>query len=468
MKKSVPFLFTLGLFLLMASGDMLTQGMFLDGLIYSGVAKSMSLGIGSFWHPSYTATCDTAFYAHPPLMMWMLSLWFRVFGASMLSAKMYAILVTVGCAALMTSVWRRMGGSRHTSWMPLLMWTLIPPVSHFSCNNMLEFTMSLFVLGSVWCMLGDRKPWVGHLAGGLLLACAFLTKGLTGLFPLALPVLIWLLGAKPGRTFVHTLGLTLCVVAGVVLPLAAIVLLSPDAKSFLQVYFEKQVISGMQVPVVTNRFYIVGRFFQHTLAVWVLMLVVLALGMASKSAALRVGKVVGDNRMALVMLALAFCGVLPMMISTKQRDFYLLTAYPFLALAAAALTRPYVEQRCRWMGSRVTTIVTVVVLVAAVVANGVMCGKPGRDKAMLNDMHVITPQLEEGELVTIPVSLRTVWSLTGYYYMDRQVSLDPYHPHRHLLTKAGEGLCEWDGMYREVPLPTEEYKLYELTAEEFQ
>ena len=42
------------------------------------------------------------------------------------------------------------------------------------------------------------------------------------------------------------------------------------------------------------------------------------------------------------------------------------------------------------------------------------------------------------------------------------MSLDDQRRHRHLLTTDA---CSADSTYRELPLPTEEYHLYELLAE---
>ena len=76
--KYWPYLFVVGLFGLFACNNLLTRGMFMDGLIYTSVAANMAEGVGSFWHPVYTATQFPDFYEHPPLMMWLLSLWGRI------------------------------------------------------------------------------------------------------------------------------------------------------------------------------------------------------------------------------------------------------------------------------------------------------------------------------------------------------------------------------------------------------
>ena len=85
--KYWPYLFVAGLFGLFACNNLLTRGMFMDGLIYTSVADNMANGIGSFWHPTYTATQFPDFYEHPTLMMWLLSLWFRLCGSSWVSRR---------------------------------------------------------------------------------------------------------------------------------------------------------------------------------------------------------------------------------------------------------------------------------------------------------------------------------------------------------------------------------------------
>lgn len=463
MKHLLPYLFVLALFALMACQEMLTEGMFMDGLIYTGVAKSMSLGIGSFWSPSYTLTSFVHFYEHPPLMMWLLSLWMRLFGSTMMVAKAYSIVVTMLTAVLMVAVWKRSGGSLKTGWLPLLLWTLIPPVAHFANNNILESTMVLFDLAAVWLMLADgRRPWLSHVAAGLMLSCAFLTKGFTGLFPLALPALLWMVGARKGRRLGDAVVLTLMVTAVAAAPLLTAYAAVPEAAAFLDQYLNIQLVNGVHVHVVDSRWYIVGRFFIHTVIVWGLLLLALLLGLRSGKSQLRPGAVLGGNRTAWALLLLALCGVLPMMVSFKQRDFYLFTAYPFLALALACWIEPYVSNCCQWMERKAFGGVTVVMLLAAVIVNGYFCGKPGRSHNKLTDRDVIAPCLAVGETVTIPTELRYDYELQGYYYINRQVSLDAVNVHRHLLTTAEYPA---DSTYREISLPTEQYHLYELQAE---
>lgn len=456
MKKALPYLFVVGLFGLFACNNLLTRGMFMDGLIYTSVADNMAHGVGSFWHPTYTATQFPDFYEHPTLMMWLLSLWFRLFGTSMMAAKAYSVAVLLLTAALMVAVWKRLGFKTGLGWLPLLMLTLIPDVALAAHNNYLESTMTLFVLASVWCVLrGKGAGW--HLLAGLMLALAFLTKGPTGLFPLALPLLLWLFGERKG--FWPMVGNTLLMVIGLVVPLAVLWFAVPDAAEFLTKYFDKQIVGGSQT-VVTERSYIVKTLFSHTASVLVITAVVVLFGVFCKKTPWRPTR--DSWRRFGLMFALALCGTLPMMVSTKQRAFYLLTVFPFVALAVAALLEPLARHIEKHLQRPVVTVATVAVLLAAVITNALHWQKPGRDKVMIADMDVIAPALQEGEMVSISPELAANNSLYGYYYFYHHVPLDPNQQHAHLITIEGNLP---DDSYHEVPLPTVEYRLYERTTE---
>ena len=451
MKNAVPYLFVIGLFGLFACNNLLTRGMFMDGLIYTSVASNMAEGVGSFWHPVYTATQFPDFYEHPPLMMWMLSLWFKLFGSSMMAAKAYSVAVLLLTWALMVAVWKRLGFKLSLGWLSLLMLTLIPDVALAAHNNYLESTMTVYVLASVWLVLrGKGAGW--HLLAGLMIVAAFLTKGPTGLFPLALPALLWLFGERKG--FGQAAVGTLAMAAGLAAPMALLRFGVPDAQEFLRKYFENQVIGGSQV-LVTERTYIVKTLFSHTAVVLGVALAAVQFGILKKSAPWRPTR---DSwrRFGLV-FALALCGTLPMMVSTKQRAFYLLTVFPFVALAVAALLEPLARHMEKQLQRPVMTVATVAVLVAAVIANALHYGKPGRDKAMLADMDVIAPALQEGETVAVTPDLASDNSLHGYWYFYHHITLDANAQHRHLLTTTPL----IDSAYREMPLPTAEYKLYE-------
>ena len=457
MKKVLPYLFVAGLFGLFACNNLLTQGMFMDGLIYSSVADNLAHGHDSLWHLTYTRTNDTEFYGHLPLAIWMMALWFKVFGTSMLTAKAYALLMVVVASGLMVAVWKQLGFNGRHGWLPLLMWFLISDVVLLSCNNFLESTMLLFVLASVGFML--KGGW-WHAGGGLMLALAFLSKGPTGLFPLVLPPLLWAFGWRK-EGFWRMVGQTLLVAVTAVGSVALLCLAVPEAAVYLQRYYDTQIVESLGQED-SSRFYIVGALFGRSSVVLGLAAVAVVLGLCRKSRWTIDGR---HWRTAAMLFVLTLCGCLPMMLSPKQYPHYLLADFPFMALTTAALIEPMAKHLQKYLEGTAASVVAVATMAAALALNGVHYGKPGRDKAMIEDMNVILPQLADGETVTIPDPLVFKYNLHGYYYFYRHVSLDQHNAHRHLLTDTELGLREWEGQYREVPLPTTEYRLYELVAE---
>ena len=443
--KSWPlYVAVAALFLALVSSSLTTTGMFMDGLIYSNVAANMADGIGSFWHPTYTATHHPDFYQHPPLAMGLLALFYKVLGTHLWVTKLYMALTMLLCAWLTVRLWQRLGGKRENGWMPLLLWTLIPIVTHFANQCMLENTMVLFDLGAILLLLRPNRKALNGLLAGLMLAAAFMTKGFPGLFPLVLPVLLWLCDRRKGA-----LMQTLCMLAGLLLPLAIIAIILPEARAYFQNYMQLQVLAGWSQGEV-QRWQIVVDFLRNTAIV---IIVTLVIALVNKG----VRRPTAEHW---AMWALVACAVLPMMVSTRQREFYLLTAMPLMAVLLALLIE---EPVARWIKpTKVWGIVAVVLLVGAVILNVLRFGKEGRDAQLQQDMKVIVAQLDEGETVTIPTPLYYDYKLQGYYYRARRVTLDDQHRCRHLLTTAEYPA---DSTYRELPLPTKEYKLYEQITE---
>lgn len=446
MKSWPQYVAVAALFLMLVSGSLTTTGMFMDGLIYSNIAANMAEGVGSFWHPVYTATHHPDFYQHPPLAMGMLALFYKLLGTHLWVTKLYMALTMLLCAWLTVRLWMRLGGKRENGWMPLLLWTLIPIVTHFANQCLLENTMVLFDLGAILLLLRRNRKWLFGMWAGLLLAAAFLTKGFVGLFPLVLPLLLWLMDRK-NMSFRVMLMQTICMFAGLLLPLVAIAFAVPEARVYFSNYIQHQVMAGWSQDEV-HRWQILVYFLRSTaIALGVVLIVVV------------VGKGVGQKptREHWAMWVLVACAVLPMMVSTRQREFYLLTAMPMVAVLLALLTE---EPVARWIKpTKELTYIALALLLGAVILNVVRFGSEGRDVQLQRDMKIIATQLKRGEMVTVPTPLYFDYKLQGYYYRECRVSLYDRHRHRHLLTTADYPV---DSCYREVPIPTAEYRLYQL------
>ena len=482
MKKTLP-LYTIvaATFLLLVGDSLFTTGMFIDGLTYSNIAANMAEGIGDMWHPVHSDSIFPHFYEHPTLAMWMLSLFYRVFGTSLWVTRVYAMLIVLITALLILQLWKHNGHGADTGWLPLLLWILVPVVTLSSHCILLECTMAVFVISAVLCMMHNSpRRWSRFLwtaLGGLFLFLAFLTKGFTGLYPLAFPLILWLtdtlyppsgrqkqtLGKAVLQTLVLTVSMSLCV--------AILFICCPEAWDYLGKYIGHQVIGGMKAPVVDSRWYIIVKFLKQTLIVFAITAVCLIAAWLTRGKGNNTLPSKEDRHTFLTFLLLTLAGVIPIMVSTKQRDFYILTVFPFLAVALGSLLHNAVESWLSRAGrtfNLATTALAVIAVVCAVWLNASYYGKPGRDIALQNDMQLILPCLEEGEHVAIPDCMREEYSLIYYYYREKKISLMPVSdmgdttlPYRHLLTDGTPTGLE-GGHIHKVPLKTERYNLFNL------
>ena len=448
----------------------------MDGLIYNNVAINLAEGEGGMWHLTHSPSLFADFAEHPPLAIWLMSVFYSFFGKSWLVASAYNLLVFILTCLLIVFLWRSMGYGWANGWLPLLLWLLVPAVTQNACDGMLECTMALFVLGAAVCFVRcDGDSWrdvVRATTAGVLLLGAFLCKGFTGLYVLVLPFVMWL-GYRllpDGKTqgFGRMACVTVVALAVMLFGYAVMWLAMPGMGDYMARYISHQVMGGI-ANVQVERWYIVGKFFQNVAIV--LCICVLGVALLAKKGCVN-GRGIGvsrdDWRNFMVYMLLALCGVLPIMISLKQRGFYILTVYPFVALAAGAVVRNVDFTKAEKTGTVVMWFVALISLAAAVAFNVKNFGKPQRNAVMLDDMTLIAAQLDRGERVGMPYDMRTEYSLVGYYYRAKRIDLMPLarvgeeeNLPTHLISD-GRDMTEFDAFYREINLNTKQYKLFLL------
>src|SRR5690349_1858077 len=71
---------------------LIQDGMFADAVLYSCVSRNLSEGWGTFWFPQYSALNVGglhSFHEHPPLVFGIQSLFFKLFGGSIYTERIY-------------------------------------------------------------------------------------------------------------------------------------------------------------------------------------------------------------------------------------------------------------------------------------------------------------------------------------------------------------------------------------------
>ncbi len=464
MQKLPFYLFTIGVFLILISPAILSDGMFMDGLMYSTIAHNLAKGIGSFWDLRFTATYLTHFHEHPPLAFGLQSIFFTLFGDSRYIDKLYSLLTFAIVGFLIVKIWNHLG--LKNGWLPLLIWFSIPLVSWASSNNMLENTLTIFTSLSVLFYLKYQKQnkLVFILLAGLALSLGFLTKGFVAFFPWSFPFLLWLLMKQVSfrKAIIDTFGIILASI----IPLAILLLLSPAAKISLQQYLDIQVVNSLKsIKTVDSRLFIMNRLFSELIPAIVLCVIFVVWGWRKHFS---INTLKSNYKFALVFILLGLTGVVPIMISMKQSGFYILATFPFFAVGLGVLLSPLTDylfdsQFYKTKGFLFFKTVSYFIFLGGIVLSLYFANHIGRDKIQLQDMYVMITKIPEGSTVNILPSMYGDYSLHSYYSRNRNISLDPdLENRREFLLIDNNEFSDTSVVqfYSKIELPTTDYQLY--------
>src|SRR5262249_3287252 len=241
----------ISLYCLLVLPRMLSYGMFMDGVVYASIARNMAENYGSFWQPYYTATAFPIFYEHPPLGFWLQSWAYRLCGDSVYVEAWWGFWVGTLILLVLAGIWRCLtpqGYAVAGAWFPIMLFIVTPMTSWALANNMLENTMTVFILLSVLlCLLSLKNSTIffsclyGSLAG-LSMFCAILVKGPVALFPLAVPLISMMHDTKKIRKVLITaisLLMTLMVSFGLIFST------NTASVHFFERYVRQQVLAGV-------------------------------------------------------------------------------------------------------------------------------------------------------------------------------------------------------------------------------
>src|SRR5712691_1367638 len=328
---------TVSLYCLLVLPRLLSYGMFVDGVTNASMARNMAENYGSFWQPYYTATVYPTFYEHPPLGFWLQSWAYRLCGDSVYVEAWWGFCVGTLTVLVLVGIWRCLtpqGYALAGAWFPIMLFIVTPMTSWALANNMLENTMTFFILLSVLlCLLSLKNPPIFFsclygILSSLSMFCAILIKGPVALFPLAVPLISMMHDAKKTIkvcTTVIILIMTLMIAFGL--------LLSANTASvhFFKRYVSQQVLASVAgAPETwTSRFDVLTVVSRESL-------VPLLVGGTLAATLYRLRRTAISSihaRLFLYYLGIALAGSLPILISVKQRRWYIFPSLPFYAMA---------------------------------------------------------------------------------------------------------------------------------------
>lgn len=299
----------------------LQEGMFMDGQIYAAVAQNLADGLGTFWAPVYQPSSPVPYSEQLPMFTGMESLFFRLLGGSFWTERVFMavawIATAAGLYALQVKLWHERG--RESAVWTVAVWSSAPLVGWGMGNHVQEMWMAPFAVWAVVAMSHSRCVWLG----GLLTVAAALFKGPQGLFPLVWLPLLGGLGLLPRGATARRFGVVL-----MVLGMAAVALwLWDDAREAIERNAGNRLVRTFtQARAVTtaDRLWLLGPM----LGQWAVLL-----GASLAVAWIRFGLLRATlDRRVLALLALGLSASIPLMVTHEQRDFYVITSLPFVAL----------------------------------------------------------------------------------------------------------------------------------------
>jgi 4-amino-4-deoxy-L-arabinose transferase-like glycosyltransferase len=420
---------TLVIFLALLIPSMFQEGLFMDGLIYSTTAMNLAIGKGSFWQLTFTETNIKAFFGHPPLAIFLQSLFFKLLGSGYMVEKIYSLFTALLSAFIIALIWqaiyRNTPNEKH-SWLPVLFWITIP-LSFWSYRyNMLENTMGVFTLSAIYLMLVSiNKKWAGQslllILSGLAIVAAFLSKGFPGLFPISFFAIIYFTHKELN---IGSIMVRYLIILSVLLLSFLFIFQNADAHYFLTQYIDEQVISSISGHQQSgSHFFVLWRLTQEIMPLVILCLIIFF--------SIKIQKINFFQELSYKNIALPFLiglsASLPIMISPKQLGFYLIPSLPFFALAFAGIVSPFILSFSekpvlkKWfIASNIISIMGVVLIFIWGYKNSHI---PERDKDLIMDVRALKNEILIESTIGFTPSLSSNWSLMGYLYRNYRVSL---------------------------------------------
>lgn len=418
-QKYASYFLFFALFIGITAPALWSDGMFMDGAIYADISRNLAQGNGSFWHLHFTQTMMHNFYEHPPLAFYLNSFLFKIFGDSIFVERFYSLLTGFAAAGLIFLILKTsFNKSKDLPIIALFVWLLFPLVNWTYANNMLENTVTVFVLLSTYFLLLNfkKRSHLMILFAGISLFAAFLTKGLTALFIWSVPFFYFLIFRQTNLK--QLIFETVFLIFYTILPIIILFISSEDANPFFIHYFNDQIFRSINhVQTVNNRLYIIASMLNEMIIPSGLIIILVIIRKIKKS---KIKFETEHQKQALFFFLISLAGILPIMISMKQRSFYIVPALPFLAISFAFIfydLRFSFSVLDMFFKNKFFRLSAYGLFGMSLIMIFIFAGKPGRDKDEISDIYEIKKEIPTGEMVGVDKRINADWSL--YAYMQR-------------------------------------------------
>lgn len=466
--KQLPFyLIAISIILGLTLPTIIQDGMFMDGMLYTCVSKNLANGIGSFWFPVFSKFGFgglTTFHEHPPLVFAIQAGFFKILGNGMYTERIYILITIALTAFLIVAIWKNINNDlneKEIGWLPLILWITIPVCFWSFSNNMQENTMGIFILLSVLFYLksitsSNKNALIQLFFSGFFIFLATFSKGIPGLFPVALPFIYWLTMKKINAKQFLFQSFILILVPFLIY---AILLCFPEAKESLTNYLIKRVLHRIgDNPTVDSHFYILGRILLELLVSIFIIFIISVF--SKKKFPLQYEKM----KLAFFFIIVGLSGVVPLMLTMVQKGFYFIPSLPFFAIGfSLMITKPVYYWTTKILNSnykKSLSFFAIILFCGVIIFSSFKLGKKSRDAEMLIDVAEFGKIIPEFSNVSISEHRWNDWPLQCYLMRYHNISIDPTNPANEFRIIDKNASDSTVANYQKVELPTLKFDLY--------
>ena len=451
---------------------LIQDGMFMDGMLYTSVAHNLANGIGTFWEPIFSTTWQkngvNTFHEHPPLVFGIQAIFFKLFGSSMYVERLYTLLMAVLTSFFIHKIWRLILGynsaMQKMSWLPILLWISIPVCFWSYQNNMQENTMGLFSIIAVYFGIqfckSNATKWISLLFCGIFIFLSTFSKGVPGLFPLAVMGIYWITH--------FNFSIAKMIISSIILLLIPISLFAlfyftnESAADGLSFYFNMRLMGRVEAAhTVDSRFYIVGRLLSELLG----MLIFCGIIMIFRKFNNKKSNLTIDWKTAMCFVLIGISGALPMMLTMVQKGFYLVPAFPYFAIGFSIIIAPtllsYISKIDTTKNNfKIFKAVAFILLIGTFVFTTTQIGKIKKDNILLEDVYKIGETIPSHSTIRIDKEMWTNWSLQTNLIRHFFISVDKSNiEHEYFLKQKSDATTELSN-YEPIAINLNQYTLF--------
>lgn len=426
--------FVLVILLLLYIPSFVKEGMFFDGLTYSSISRNLAIGEGSFFNLSYTKTFASSFYEHPPLFFFIQSIFFNILGEGPYVEKFFCFFFLVINLFLFYRLLNILLVDKVNnldkdlySLMGLILILIVPIYSWVFKNNMLEILLNTFTLSSIILFIYGMKAnggliYIFLIFSVFFLFAAFLVKGVVGLFPLVSPIAYFFsIGNSTSRRNwgCRTLFYYLFFIFGILLTIL-ILKTNLNAKIYADEYINKQLINSLKGlrENANSRLLILYSILLNL----ILPIFVMFLGLWL----IRVKKInikINLNHEAFFLLLIALSGSIPLLISPKQMDFYIMPSIPFYVGFLLFLFNNSYYSIINFIKNNISyRFIKSLTIFVGVVPFFYYFSSLGRDKLLIEDMHKLNEKGYKNMILYTSKEDLENWKMVAYFQRYNRIS----------------------------------------------